>query len=139
MDEIYKLIGKLMENFQKVEQNLALLVFCYDSKHVSKSNQEIHMAALKNWLSMDKATLGKKLNKINELSIFENENDTMVLDYINNQRNHIAHSFFIANDFQSTSLIVNKKKELLKIESEVLLILKALNGFLLDYAQNCRK
>lgn len=119
MESIYNLVGKNIESFQKLENNLALLIYfsylpnecelCTNNKFGAREK------ALEEWDKADKATLGCKLKRIEELKIFETDNDIMVLSFLTDKRNYIVHNFFTNNTFITNPDIESHKKELLEI------------------------
>lgn len=134
MNEIYFLIGKLIQSFQTLENSLALLVYFHfcDKTCISKNNQK---QALKELLAMNEKTLGQKLSKIKSIKLFESESDLNVLSFIKDKRNYIAHHFFNDNEFGTKADIELRKIELLEIAHNTDMI----NMALLRMVEDCRK
>jgi len=128
MENIYNLVGKTIEEFQRLEEMLALIVyFCRLEK--SKIAIDINKAkekALIEFAKLDKKPLGEKLKKIEGLKFFEEENDIIVLNFLRDKRNYVAHNFFLKNTFNSESDIISRENELMDIRKWSKLINSAL-------------
>ena len=135
MKEIYCLIGELIQIFQKIEENLALLMYCHNI-HQPNISEKTRDLAIHKWATMSQSTFGKKLKDIEELKLFEEKNDIIVLDYIKTKRNYIAHSFFLDNDFKSESDIYKKTAELIQLKKDSIMIQKALKLILNNFIKN---
>ena len=93
MEEIYLLIGRLIEKFQELEEILGDVLFLLSDIDFSKKVLD------------SKETFGQRFNKIKESKILEEEEDISVLDYIRKKRNYVAHEFF-----KSSIKVKSKKK-----------------------------
>jgi len=96
------LVGKIIKEFQELEESLAFLVYfsCYN-KSTTLTEKEARGEAILQWNKMQGATLGQRMKKIKELRFFEEENDIIVLDFLTEKRNYIAHRFFTENSLNS--------------------------------------
>lgn len=124
MDILYNLVGRNICIFQKIEMHLALLIYCNYNEARCDNRR---LVALKQYAEIDDKSLGIKIEKIRALKIFESENDITILNFLKDERNYIAHNFFIENNFNNDDDIEMHKNELLQILREAELIEKALN------------
>lgn len=125
MNEIYNLIGKIIHAFQELEEHLAILVYCHYYEHNDKKYSDIRKTAIEQYSKMDGATLGQKLHQIlcqNLMS--KSDEDYIVLEYLTNRRNYIAHNFFVENSFKEQSDIDEKLIELTELLQQVQLVEK---------------
>ena len=113
IDELYCLIGEILENAQYIEWNLAVLI-CKSNKVKSAFNVEEFFD------SMQSSTMGQIIRKAEEIKIFSNE-DLTELKYILTKRNYLAHHFFKKNDIvkhqNNAEFLNNKMGELRNILS----------------------
>ena len=130
MKEIYYIIGKLINSFQILENNLELLLydFCY------QNGNPAHI--IKDLTDIDKKTLGKKLSSIKQYAIFEDSHDISILKFLNEKRRYIVHYFFADNDFSNQSEIESHKQSLLHLLNDVEMINKALLHMIADNNKN---
>ena len=136
MDEIYRLIGKAIEQFQMLEQYFYLLLFVETIGIDAKDINSIPHKDIVEFNKLEKMTLGAKLNKIKQLKIIEDKRDTTVLEYLKDKRNYVAHEFFNDNKLKSEKEISDKIEELSLINKDFDLINSAVKKFLIDYAKN---
>lgn len=136
MNEIYKLVGKLIQTFQELEEHLALLVYCHYYGKQGEKYDYIRKIALEQYAEIDGATFGRKLSKIINVGIMsKEESDYIVLDYFRDKRNYIVHNFFVENNFEEQSDIDKNIKELNKFLQEAQLVEKAYERMLLSDLQ----
>lgn len=129
MDKIYLLYGKVMHEFQKLEDYLYLLIYCTYKKSFKKFTKEKFLKLLEN---AEKNTLGGKIKELNQLKIFEAKNDIIVLNFLKNNRNHLAHYFFIENELKTEQEQLTKETELYTMLSHTALINKALTKMIIE-------
>lgn len=113
MDEIYHLVGQLIHHFQIIEQYITLLVY---KKTINlplddESKEEIYHIINDIY---DKS-FGHKLKKIQDLNILNTNTDEIVLEYIKNKRNYIAHNSFTEKSFNTYEGIKSHALELTQI------------------------
>lgn len=107
INELYCLVGKILENAQYIEWNIALIV--------SKSH---NIDATNLFENMQNMTMGQIIGYAKKVEFFE-VSDIEELEYILNKRNYLAHQFFKKNDIVkqngNTTFIKNKIGELSNI------------------------
>lgn len=86
VDIIYNLVGKIFENAQYIEWNVALIV--------SKSH---NMTADSLFEKMQEMTMGQIVGYAKNVEFF-GDGDISELEYILDKRNYLAHQFFKQND-----------------------------------------
>ena len=86
INELYCLVGEILENAQYIEWNIALIV--------SKSH---NVEATNLFENMQNMTMGQIIGYAKKVEFFE-ESDIEELEYILNKRNYLAHQFFKKND-----------------------------------------
>ncbi len=132
MERIYTLVGKVVCEFQKLEDSLFLIVFDFlYKKGVLQSSLKFQNKDFQSLIVYSEKTLGFKLNHIKTLKIFQDNNDIDVLEFLKNKRNYIIHHFFLDNKFKSEEEIEMAEIELQQLFSDIKLILKALKNILL--------
>ena len=130
MDEIYKLLGRILKTVQYIEWNLSLLVA------KTKGNPEI---TDENYLfrSMQEMTLGEIVSKARKTEIFSK--DTLdKLENILNERNYLVHQFFKRTDFQDEINDEEEKAYAIKRLTEDLSSFKEFNEWLSNVTENWR-
>ena len=107
INELYCLVGEILENAQYIEWNIALIV--------SKSH---NIDATNLFENMQNMTMGQIIGYAKKVEFFE-VSDIEELEYILNKRNYLAHQFFKKNDIVkhngNTAFIKNKIGELSNI------------------------
>jgi len=127
MDDIFNLVGKIIKEFQGLEENLALLIYFAhlpENSNFEPSIEDSKIKAINEWSKADERTFGYKLGAIQKLRFFEEENDILVLGFLKDKRNYIAHHFFVDNTFDNEVSIEKHRKEL----SEILNWSKTINS-----------
>ena len=122
MDKIYILIGQLLQSFQKIEEYLSLSIFFLFDEGAQGTN-------LKDFLGTEDKTFGAKLASIRNLQFFK-QSDLTILEYIKNQRNYIAHHYFLEHSFICEQDIVQATDELSSLLKDTQLIECALKNCL---------
>ena len=112
MDEIFNLVGRLIKEFQELENNLALLVYLYNCKQKGCMPSGFNKDGLKIYFNLSEATLGRKLKEIREMNMFEDEYDFVVLNFLKDKRNYIVHTFFSENKLSSNAEMNFAKEQL---------------------------
>ncbi len=106
MDRIYSLIGKIIENAQYIEFNLATLVKCdYILKEfdhtselsLSRYNQIVE-EAIQTSNELTHKTLGEIIFQIKAINRLDNE-EIACLEKVLKTRNYLIHQYFKKNDF----------------------------------------
>ena len=131
MEEIYILVGKIINNFQKLE-NLLFILLYIQYKNTNNYDKKEKKELRSYWANTKPSTLGQKLHCIKEISFFESENDIVVFEYLTTKRNYIAHEFFTDNEFDTEEDITNRKKELEQIDHDSAFIANALELLVKD-------
>lgn len=139
MEEIYILIGKSIEQFQRLEENLILLLFCYYKKQCNNEELILKEKVLNKLTELEKKTMGTKLNAIKEFKVFEEKNDISVMEYLTNKRNYIVHEFFIKNEFKTNNDIEKNKKEIEQIYKDTKFMVKSITNMIIYYRDNVLK
>lgn len=107
INELYNLFGKIFENVQYIEWNVALIV--------SKSH---NMTADDLFEKMQTMTMGQIIRYARNAKLF-NDDDIIELEYILDKRNYLAHQFFKQNDIvkhnNNVDFLENKIRELRNI------------------------
>lgn len=128
VDIIYNLVGKIFENAQYIEWNVALIV--------SKSH---NMTADSLFEKMQEMTMGQIVGYAKNVEFF-GDGDISELEYILDKRNYLAHQFFKQNDIVKHSnngkFLENKIRELQNILTRFQNYNDALSDF---YKTNFRK
>ena len=128
VDIIYNLVGKIFENAQYIEWNVALIV--------SKSH---NMTADSLFDKMQEMTMGQIVGYAKNVEFFD-DGDISELEYILDKRNYLAHQFFKQNDIvkhrNNWKFIENKIRELQNILTRFQNYNSALSDF---YRTNFRK
>lgn len=128
VNEIYNLVGKIFENAQYIEWNVALIV--------SKSH---NMTADSLFEKMQEMTMGQIVGYAKKVEFF-GDGDISELEYILDKRNYLAHQFFKQNDIVKHSnngkFLKNKIRELQNILTRFQNYNDALSDF---YKTNFRK
>lgn len=128
VNEIYYLVGKIFENAQYIEWNVALIV--------SKSH---NMTADSLFEKMQEMTMGQIVGYAKKVEFF-GDGDISELEYILDKRNYLAHQFFKQNDIVKHSnngkFLKNKIRELQNILTRFQNYNDALSDF---YKTNFRK
>lgn len=83
MDEIYQLIGKIVEQSQRIEYGLACVICFHDKKRDVNHVYE----------KIKKCTLGELLEEARKIQIFE-EQELGAIENSQQVRNKIVHDFF---------------------------------------------
>ena len=113
INELYCLIGEILENAQYIEWNLAVLI-CKSNRIKTTLNEE------ELFDSMQTSTMGQIIGDAEKINIFSDE-DLTELKYILMKRNYLAHHFFKKNDIvkhqNNTGFLNNKICELRNILS----------------------
>ena len=86
INELYCLYGKIFENAQYIEWNIAL---------IASRSHNIDAANL--FQEMQNMTMGQIINCAKKVEYFEHK-DIAELEYILDKRNYLAHQFFKQND-----------------------------------------
>ena len=128
VDGRYNLVGKIFENAQYIEWNVALIV--------SKSH---NMTADSLFEKMQEMTMGQIVGYAKNVEFFD-DGDISELEYILDKRNYLAHQFFKQNDIvkhrNNWKFIENKIRELQNILTRFQNYNNALSDF---YRTNFRK
>ena len=128
VDIIYNFVGKIFENAQYIEWNVALIV--------SKSH---NMTADSLFEKMQEMTMGQIVGYAKNVEFF-GDGDISELEYILDKRNYLAHQFFKQNDIVKHSnngkFLENKIRELQNILTRFHNYNDALSDF---YKTNFRK
>ncbi|MDD7457971.1 MAG: hypothetical protein PUK83_06060 [Clostridia bacterium] len=128
VDIIYNLVGKIFENAQYIEWNVALIV--------SKSH---NMTADSLFEKMQEMTMGQIIGYAKNVEFF-GDGDISELEYILDKRNYLAHQFFKQNDIvkhrNNGKFLENKIRELQNILTRFQNYNDALSDF---YKTNFRK
>lgn len=107
INELYELFGKIFENAQYIEWNVALIV--------SKSH---NMTAADLFEKMQDMTMGQIVSYAKNVEFFD-DGDISELEYILDKRNYLAHQFFKQNDIvkhnNNVKFLENKIRELRNI------------------------
>lgn len=137
MEEIYNLVGKNLEKYQELENNLQLLLYCYYLENEKKGELELKEKVLKRLVKLeDKKEMGKKLEAIKDFRVLEDEKDICVLKYIKDNRNYLAHEFFAENEFNTKEKIEKHKNKLQQMYKDTKLIVDAISKMILKYNDN---
>ncbi len=134
IDKVYNLVGNLVDEFQRIEKYLELLVLCNDCEEYIEQGKIVNVWLFQNWDSISKKPMGEKLKAVYEIDILRKKDDKLVLDYIKEKRNYIVHSFFVDNKDCNE----DKIKELLFIKKEVEIVRGALEKFVREQAKNLK-
>lgn len=114
INELYCLIGEILEVAQYIEWNLAVLI-CKSNRIKAATNED------ELFDSMQTSTMGQIIGEAEKIKIFSNE-DIKELKYILMKRNYLAHQFFKKNDIvkhqDNAHFLNNKIGELKNILSE---------------------
>lgn len=128
INELYELFGKIFENAQYIEWNVALIV--------SKSH---NMTAADLFEKMQDMTMGQIVSYAKNVEFFD-DGDISELEYILGKRNYLAHQFFKQNDIvkhnNNVKFLENKIRELRNILTRFQNYNSALSDF---YRENFRK
>ena len=135
MEEIYSLIGKILEKFQIFEQQLYLLLYIGTKKNCCENDDYAQIEQLYNFTKMEKASLGKKFEKIKDLKIIADERSVDLIEYFITTRNKITHYFFIENNLKTKKDIISSIKELNIVNEDFKMINSAIKKYLIDYAK----
>lgn len=125
MEKIYNLVGKLLREFQELEENLSYIVYRMDTE-----------SGKKNAILVFNKSLGGKIRYIEKENSF-GENDITVFDYLKEKRNYLVHEFFI--DLREKEDLSEKEKELSDLMENVNLINSALLRMAIEYYKNEKK
>lgn len=105
-EQLYLLVGEILEIAQYIEWNIALLV-----KQSQKENQDVDEL----FAQMQEMTMGQIIGIADKTGIF-NENQLEQLRRILDKRNYLAHQFFKINDIvkhnDNSRFLQNKIREL---------------------------
>ncbi len=104
INELYCLVGEILENAQYIEWNLAVLI-CKSNRIKTPLNEE------ELFDSMQTATMGQIIGDAEKSNILSAE-DLNELKYILMKRNYLAHHFFKKNDIvkhQNNAGFLNNK------------------------------
>ena len=128
INELYELFGKIFENAQYIEWNVALIV--------SKSH---NMTAADLFEKMQDMTMGQIVSYAKNVEFFD-DGDISELEYILDKRNYLAHQFFEQNDIvkhnNNVKFLENKIRELRNILTRFQNYNSELSDF---YRENFRK
>lgn len=139
MNEIYNLIGKIIKEFQELEEHLAILVYCHYYAKRGKRFEDIRRNALEQYAKIDSVTFGQKLGQMLDKKIMsKQDNDYWILDYLKEKRNYIAHNFFVENKFEEQSDIDKREKELAELLQQVQLVEKGYGRMMMSELQRLR-
>jgi hypothetical protein len=104
MEEIYNLIGEILEIVQYIEWNIVVLA----CRECDEDSDEL-------WGEMQTMTLGQVIKKAQQIEVFDEDN-IEELEYILNKRNYLVHRYFKDQDFVkhkwNEPFLDNKRKEL---------------------------
>lgn len=108
-EQLYLLVGEILEIAQYIEWNIALLV-----KQSQKDNQDVDEL----FAQMQEMTMGQIIGIADKTGIF-NANQLEQLRHILDKRNYLAHQFFKINDIvkhnDNSRFLQNKIRELSNI------------------------
>ena len=128
VNEIYYLVGKIFENAQYIEWNVALIV--------SKSH---NMTADSLFEKMQEMTMGQIVGYAKKVEFF-GDGDISELEYILDKRNYLAHQFFKQNDIVKHSNNGKFLKNIIRELQNILTRFQNYNDALSDfYKTNFRK
>ena len=113
INELYCLVGEILENAQYIEWNLAVLICKSNRINTTLNEEEL-------FDSMQTSTMGQIIGYAEKIKIFTDE-DLKELKYILIKRNYLAHHFFKKNDIvkhqNNTDFLHNNIGELRNILS----------------------
>ena len=119
MENLFLLVGKSIETFQRLEQNIKLVVYCVNKTNNSGFYSNIE--DYEDYLRIESKSLGVAINELYSIGAINSKEDKEVLDFIKNERNYIAHNIF--NDNNTTE---NKETRVKLIIDYVEIINRAL-------------
>ena len=125
INELYSLFGRIFENAQYIEWNIALIVSKSQKTEVSCFFEQ-----------MQNMTMGQIINSAKRVEFFD-KNDIRELEYILDKRNYLAHHFFKQNDIVkhncNEDFLGNKIGEL----RNILTRFQNYNDMLSDFYRRC--
>ncbi|MBQ8749976.1 MAG: hypothetical protein IJZ29_06035 [Clostridia bacterium] len=139
MQEIYLLVGEIIEVSQVIEYNLVLVIKYseYIKKFKGKGNithkdfmlfekevQKMHNGLLS-------STLGQIINKVKEIDIFNSESIEKLFSLLKT-RNDLVHKFFKDNNFNEIERFSNKYNQIVASLGAVLKNMQDINAKLCD-------
>lgn len=130
MNEVYRLVGEILHRFQNIETYFTLSVYKISLDLPYDNN--LHKRILSTFYKMQDKTFGQKLETIKNIGTLGICDDIVVLEYLRDKRNYVAHDFFSANEFNTTQDIETRKKELLQILQDTKIIEKAIRRAICD-------
>lgn len=121
MDRVYTLIGKIIENAQYIEWNLALMLRCHTILKEFEESNTILLSVFENVIKeaedlsyeLSHKTLGEILYQVKETRLL-NLSEINKLESVLRQRNKLVHHYFKNNDFNDN---INIEREINYLQS----------------------
>ncbi|MGN1227832.1 MAG: hypothetical protein ACI4TX_04230 [Christensenellales bacterium] len=137
MQEIYILLGEILEISQIIEYNLALLIKYNEYIERLKCDKRIKRSDLfgkdvdKMHNQLLSGTLGQIINKVKEINVFSSESIDKLYKVLN-ERNNLVHRFFKDNNFSTIERFGQKYNKILQNLDLTLNNMKDINNKLCD-------
>lgn len=135
MQEVYLLVGEILEVSQVIEYNLALVIKY--SEYINKL-KKINKVVKRDFANFEKdveilhsqlmsSTLGQIITKVKEVGVFSAESIDKLYNLLK-ERNYLVHKFFKVNNFNEIPRFSNKYNGILQCLNDMLINMQVINS-----------